>query len=355
MKLSVTLLSLVGWLITTNFVHADPRWPLEPSIDALELKQMSAILVQQNGAIVFEQYYNGSQADDLHDIRSASKSITSLLFGIALKQQQVASLEQPVLPVFKDYQPLHHDFAAKQNMTFFDLLSMTNPLECDDFNNFSAGHEERMYLQADWIEFTLSLPERGYQPWTAAPHERPYQRAFAYCTAGIALVGAALERITQASLSDYAEQHLFAPLDIQNVKWLTSPKGITQGGGGLQIRPRDLVKIGQLMLNQGRWQNREIVTPQWVKQSFTPYSQAMPEMNADYGLTWWIFNIQSDVSTLQAFAAAGNGGNYLFVVPELNLVSVITSKAYNTPYMHQQTHQVFKEIILPKARANIAH
>ncbi|NVJ62388.1 MAG: serine hydrolase [Gammaproteobacteria bacterium] len=340
---------------------------ISSKIEQLELKQMSSVLVQHKNKLVFEQYYNGTKRHDLHDIRSASKSITSLMLGIAIEQGKIPSLDSKVRPYFKDYEPVLFDSPAKQNMTFFELLSMTNPLECDDWNNFSSGHEERMYLQADWIQFVLNLPERGPAPWEPRDADQKYGRDFSYCTAGISLTAAAIERAVDKGFDDYAHEHLFNPLGIKQVQWAYSPKGITQGGGGLRIKPIDFLKLGQLMLNKGQWNNQSIVPKQWVDKSLTRYSVSMPDMNAEYGLTWWVFDFevadfeitdfekvgknteqkQATPQKVSAFAAAGNGGNYLFFVPEQELAVVITSTAYNTPYMHQQAHQIFSQVVLP--------
>ena len=148
-------------------------------------------------------------------------------------------------------------------------------------------------------------------------------------------------------LDEYANKHLFKPLNIKSVDWQYSPTGLTQGGGGVSIRAEDLLKIGQLMLNNGKWQDKQLLPKGWVEQSFTAYSLSMPEMDAEYGLTWWIFKFPYKGEIINAYAAAGNGGNYLFVVPDLNLTSVIMSSAYNTPYMHKQAHAILGKAVLP--------
>lgn len=341
---SITL-GLSPWL------QAAEPLAIQADIEALKLQKMAGILVQQHNQLLYEQYFNGSSARALHDIRSASKSVTSLLFGMALQQQLFTSEQDLVLPVFADYQPLLFATKAKTAMTFFQLLSMTNPLECNDWTEYSAGNEERMYLQADWLSFVLNLPERGHAPWEKAPADQPYGRDFAYCTAGVFLTGAAIERKTKMKLSDYAQQQLFTPLGIHEVSWPYSPKGLIQGGGGLKIKAPDLLKIGQLMLNKGQWQGKSLVSADWLQKSFTPYSEAMSEMHADYGLTWWIFSYPINGKTIKAYAAAGNGGNYLFVIPAYNATVVTTSSAYNTHYMHRQIHQLMQTVILPALSA----
>lgn len=320
---------------------------LDPQITQLQPKKLSSVLVMQNDALLFEQYYNGASADQLHDVRSASKTLTGLMFGKAIEDNYFASEYDKVLPLFKRYTNLNYPSDRKQQMTFFDLLTMTNPLECDDMNTLSQGNEERMYLTYDWVAFFLNLPARANPPWQAKIGDNPYGRDFSYCTAGISVTAAAIEQASGMRFSNYTERTLFEPLEIKNSQWLYNEMGITQGGGGLRIKPKDLLKIGQLVLHKGRWKNQQLLPERWIEKSLSAYSNAMPELHATYGITWWQFPYRYQNETIQAFAAAGNGGNYLYVVPSLNLTAVITSKAYNTPYMHQQTQAIFSDVILP--------
>ena len=314
---------------------------------ASEPKLLSSVIVMHQGSLVHESYYNGAKADGLHDFRSASKSLTGLMFGVALHDGYFNSEHDRVLPLFKDYEPLLYPSAEKSAMSFFDLLSMTNPLECDDMNNFSAGNEERMYLRKDWLRFFFDLPSRANPPWEAPMDKQPFGRDFSYCTAGISITAAAIERASGKRLSDYADAALLKPIGVGETQWLYSATGITQGGGGLRIAPRDFLKIGELILNKGRWGDKQLLPAEWIAKSLTAYSESMPELNASYGLTFWQFPYEIKGKTINAFAAAGNGGNYLFIVPELQLTAVIAATAYNTPYMHKQSQSIFAAIVLP--------
>lgn len=319
---------------------------LESAIKDEKYKKITSVLVQQAGILRYEQYFNQADANNLHDIRSASKSITSMLFGIALAQGKFTSINDKVLPQFNDKQPLLYPSNAKSNMTYEQLLTMSSPLECNDWNNFSVGHEERMYLRKDWLAFALNLPERGNPPWQPATEEKLFKRDFSYCTAGVFLLGAAIERVTQTSLESFADQYLFKPLGIDNVLWPVSPSGIMQGGGGLQISSRSLLKIGQLMLDEGKLNQQQLLPDQWVKASLQESNMAVPEKDIKYGYLWWVFNYQVGDKNIKTFAAVGNGGNYLLIVPTLNLTAVITSQAYNTSYMHDQSQEIARDYIL---------
>lgn len=331
---------------TVVLTQSERTSAISPRISDLKPQQLSSVLVMQNDQLLFEQYYNGVNADDLHDIRSASKTFTGLMFGKAIADGYFTSEQDLVLPLFKRI-TVQNPSPEKSNMTFFDLLSMTNPLECDDMNELSAGNEERMYLTKDWARFFLNLPTRANPPWEKPMDQQPFGRDFSYCTAGISLTAAAIEIASQQRLSDYTQQALFAPLGITHTEWLYNAMGVTQGGGGVKIRPRDLLKIGQLILHKGQWTGKHLLPAEWIAKSLQSYSESMPELHASYGLTWWRFPFTVNGQPVDSFAAAGNGGNYLFVVPELNATVVITATAYNTRYMHQQSQAIFASAILP--------
>lgn len=345
------LIVLICTCLLSPALFAGSMMELKTQIEALQPKKLSSVLVMQDNQLLFESYFNGTKADDLHDIRSASKTLTSLMFGVAIKDGFFEGETDKVLDTFDNYKNLPHSGSKKQNMTYFDLLTMTGPLECDDMNNYSQGHEERMYLTYDWVGFFLNLPIRANPPWEPRMGDNAYGRDFSYCTAGISITAAAIEKQSGMRFSDYTAKTIFKPLGISEYQWQYNGAGITQGGGGLRIKPRDLLKIGQLVLNKGRWQGQQIIPRNWLDKSLRSYSSSIEELKGTYGITWWQFPYPYKEGLVSAFAAAGNGGNYLFVVPELSLAAVITSTAYNTPYMHKQTHNIFAKVILPAIAA----
>lgn len=324
---------------------------LENAVETGELKQITSVLAARDGKLVYERYFNDSSRAQLNDVRSASKSITSLLVGLALDQGKLESVEQPAFAFFPDKQPWRNPDPRKDQITLQDLLSMSSVLECNDWNQFSRGNEERMYIVEDWVKFMLDLPVRGIPPWETKPEDSPYGRNFSYCTGGVFLLGAIVEQASGMQLEAFTDKYLFAPMGIGPVQWPVSPLGIAQGGGGLRLRSVDLLKLGQLMLNEGRWNDRQVLSKQWVNESFMPRAEIGQGPAQDYGYLWWIYHFTVNDKLYVTYAAAGNGGNYIFINPELNLVTVVTSVAYGTSYMHTQSQSILTEYVLPAVLA----
>jgi CubicO group peptidase (beta-lactamase class C family) len=301
--------------------------------------------VARHGKLAYEAYFDGS-ADSLRDTRSATKTITGMLAGISLDQHLLPGLDAKVVGYFPEKQPLAHPDPRKAAITIEDLLTMSSLMECDDWNNFSRGNEERMYLIEDWVKFFLDLPIKGFPPWVTNPQDSPYGRRFSYCTAGVTTLGGLLEKAIHMKLVDFAAKNLFGPLGIQNVQWSYSPLGLAMAGGGLRLESRDLLKLGQLYLDGGSWNGKRIVSESWVKNSTTPHAQIDEQTN--YGYLWWLKNLKAGERSWSAYFMSGNGGNKVAVFPQLDMVVVITSTNYNTKGMHEQTERLLTDYILPR-------
>jgi CubicO group peptidase (beta-lactamase class C family) len=319
---------------------------MESAIRAGDFKKITSILIARQGKLAYEMYFDDQGPDALRNTRSATKSITDILIGIALDKRQLKSVDAPVYAFFPERRIQNPD-KRKQQITVEDFLTMSSLLECDDWNNFSRGNEERMYLIEDWLQFTLDLPIRGFAPWAAKPQDSPYKRSFSYCTAGVFTLGRVLERATKTPVPDFANQNLFGPLGITKFKWPMSPLGEAQTGGGLEMRSRDLLKLAQLYANGGEWQGKRIVSETWVKNSTSPHAQIDDE--TDYGYLWWIKSFGPEGNGKRAYYMSGNGGNKVAVIPALNLVVVITSTNYNTKGMHEFTDKILSDYIVPAA------
>jgi CubicO group peptidase (beta-lactamase class C family) len=340
-----------------------------------KLDRITSVLVARDGRLVYEAYFAGTDRDTLRDIRSASKTITGMLVGLAIARGKIPGVEARLFDFFPERWPPAHPDARKRAVTLEDLLTMSSLLECDDENQFSSGNEERMYVSEDWLGFLLDLPIKGFPPWVDKPRDSPFGRSFSYCTAGVTALGAVLERATGQKVPNFAREALFAPLGIEKVGWLSSPLGLTQTGGGTRLRSRDLLKLGLLYLDGGRWQGKVVVPEPWVAASTAAHAQASERDT--YGYLWWRRDFMAGSRqdfmagsrqdgmagdrqdgmaggrqagaggrTFPSFYMSGNGGNKVVVVPAARLVAVITSTAYNTRGMHDQSDRLLAESIL---------
>lgn len=336
-----------GWFIVdARAAHADAARldALEAKIADGSYKGITSVLVARDGKLAYERYFNGSDADRLNDVRSASKSVTALLVGAAIDRGLLPGVQAKVYGFFPDKQPVQHPDLRKQAITLEDLLTMSSLWECNDDNEFSSGNEERMYVSEDWLQFALDLPIKGFAPWMTKPADSPHGRAFAYCTAGAFVAGAIVERAARMPLSRFAAETLEKPLGIDRVQWNASPLGIGMGGGGTRYRSRDLAKLGQLVLDGGRWRGKQVISAAWIRAMLTVHAQARDD--ADYGYLWWAPRSPITGIDEPVWAMSGNGGNYVFVVPSRRLVAVVTSTAYNQRYAHPQSQEIFREYVL---------
>jgi len=340
-----------GWptaSVETAGLSAQKLQEMESAVRADEFKKITSVVIARHGKLAYEGYFGGTDANTLMETRSATKSITSMLIGIAIDQGLLASVNAPVLPFFRDKQPLQNPDPRKEKITVEDLLTMSSLLECDDWNDFSRGNEERMYLIEDWARFPLDLPIKGFAPWVTKPKDSPYGRSFSYCTAGAFLLGQAVERSVKMPVQDFAKKNLFDPLGIEKADWKFSPLGEAQTGGGLGLRSRDLLKLGQLYANGGVWNGKRIVSESWVKISTEPHVRI--DEQTLYGYLWWLKSFKSGEHAHPAYFMSGNGGNKVEVLPDLDMVVVITSTNYNTKGMHEQTEKLLTDYVLAAVR-----
>jgi CubicO group peptidase (beta-lactamase class C family) len=317
---------------------------MSAAVRSEEFKKIGSILVARHGKLVFEDYVEGD-AYTLRDTRSATKSITGALVDMAIQEGKLSGVDAKVLALLPDHaRRLQNPDPRKAEITVEDFLTMSSPLECDDWNDASRGNEERMYLVEDWAQFILDLPMRGRMHLGERVEPPPYDRYFSYCTGGVFILSEILERATGIRTDRYARQRLFAPLGITNVQWVYSPQNVPQTGGGLRLTSRDLLKIGQLYLDGGRWQGRSIVDEAWVRNSTRPHARI--DEATEYGYLWWLKSFKCSGKICPAFLMSGNGGNKVVVIPQLDLVAVITSTNYNTPGMHEQSQKILTDYIL---------
>lgn len=325
-------------------LSAEPLAAMEKAIRAGEFKKIGSVLVARHGKLAYEGYFDGDAAS-LRDTRSATKSITDILVGIAIGEKKLSGVDARVLSYLPERaRKIQNPDPRKDKITVEDFLSMSSVLECDDWNDASRGNEERMYIVEDWAQFILDLPVRGRMHVGEQVESPPFGRDFSYCTGGVFTLSEVLAEATGARTDRYAQEKLFGPLGITDAVWVYSPLNVPQTGGGLRLTSRDLLKIAELYRQVGAWGGKRIVAESWVKTSTTPHARIDDE--TEYGYLWWLKKFKAADKSYAAFFMSGNGGNKVMVFPVLDMSVVLTSTNYNTKGMHQQTEQLLTDYIL---------
>src|SRR6202521_4675104 len=291
-----------GWPTASTFETglSDARLrSLDSAIRSEEFKNIGSVLIARHGKLVYERYFDGDAAT-LRDTRSATKSITNILIGIAIDEHKLSGVDAKVLALLPEHsRRVQNPDPRKTAITVEDFLTMSSPLECDDWNDASRGNEERMYVIEDWAQFILDLPLRGRMHVGEQPEPPPYGRYFSYCTGGVFTLSEILQKATGARTDHYAQEKLFGPLGITDAQWVYSPMNIPQTGGGLRLTSQDLLQIAELYRSGGVWQGRRIVDEAWVKVSTQPHAQI--DEDTEYGYLWWLKSFRSNGKGYPAF------------------------------------------------------
>ncbi len=276
----------------------------------------SFLLVQQ-GKLMIEEYYGNYDRTKKHDLRSATKSITALLVGKAIALGHIKSLDEPITAYIdkKSYPNLSMEGFYKIKIRH--LLTMTSGLDCNDWDKKSPGQEDKMYKKRDWIKHLLSLD------LIQSPGEHA-----SYCTGGVVLLGEIVAKTSGMKFDQFAKKYLFDPLGIVDYQWQYFDKNTkTDAGGHLYLSPRDMAKIGLLVLNNGLWNNMEVIPAPWVKEALSTKTHLG---TFDYGFLWRRFEMPIGLKKTTMHFASGNGGQYIFIFPEYDLICVFTGGNYNS-------------------------
>lgn len=327
---SIGLALLAAWAP----VHAnDTIKDIAGKISSGKYKGITGGMVSVDGELLFESYVPGNNADKRHDIRSATKSVTSLLIGELIEDGSLSSVKDKVAKI------LPEEFAhlakndPRRDIRIEDILTMRTGLACNDWVPASLGQEDKMYKTRDWAAFLLNQP----LAYEVGEH-------FSYCTGGVVLLGRVIRKLAGMDVPSFAEERLFRPLDIEGAKWEETPAGHTDTGGHLRLRLADLHKIGVLMLNKGRVDGSQIVAEDWVNVSTKQHTDVYGR-HEKYGYLWWLNSGEVKGKAISLIYAHGNGGNFIFIVPELSLVAAFTGKNYGKPTQFVPMQILAKEVV----------
>ncbi|WP_452222788.1 serine hydrolase domain-containing protein [Lacinutrix chionoecetis] len=281
-------------------------------------------------------YYKKSE---LHTLQSVTKSITSILLGIALDLDDEYNVSNKAMPLLTGYNDSDFQDKRKQNITIEDLLTMRSGIQWNEETDHNDHTNDCFLLEAsdNWIEYVLS------KPMDTIPGTK-----FVYNGGGTVLLGKIVRTITGKRIDKWAEEKLFEPLGITDYYWKETPDGEIDTEGGLYLKTEDLAKIGALYLNNGKWNGKQIVSKSWVTTSTSPLLKNVKPQWRDvtgYGYQWWIPEYTDD-GRVGIYAANGYGGQYLMVAPEYNLIIVFNGWNINSE-PEKSTYRVLRDRIIP--------
>jgi CubicO group peptidase (beta-lactamase class C family) len=355
-----TAIAAIAWCATPLRAQAPidyyptDQWrtssPDEQALDRKRLKKLvkrirrndisgiDSLLIVRNGYLVVESYFNGWGPDDLHTLQSDTKSITSLLVGIARQQGLISSVDQRVLSFFPEYRRIKNVDDRKAAMSLRDLLTMRTGLNWSEDPYEGSPLWQLNNCGCDWLKFTLDWRMR----------ELPGTR-FEYNSGGVILLGGVIRNASGIPTDTFAQRYLFDPLGITRVRWYYGkPDNLPHMGGGLNLRPLDMAKIGYLVLRRGRWGNQQVVSEDWLAESLQ-HSVTSPRTFAgrpvDYGYLWWLLHLDGEGiegPDADIYAAAGAQSQWIFIISKYDMVVVSTG---STPYFDKAVAFLYSDIL----------
>jgi CubicO group peptidase (beta-lactamase class C family) len=304
-----------------------------------------AVVLVRNGRLLFE-HYRKRQDERLsiggidykpelkHDVRSISKSVVSLLVGIAIDRRLIASVDEPVYTFFPELASLRSP--EKDRILVRHLLTMSSGIKWNEKPPFSesGNSERRMTFAPDSVRYVFE------QPMANEPG-----KVWNYSGGSTTLLAAIVEKVTEKPLLDFAREALFTPLGISDVEWRNLPSGQPAAAFGLRLRPRDLAKIGQLVLSDGSWNGNRIVSAAWLQESIEPKFAGW--YGNRYGYQWWLGKSAVNGRVIEWIAGFGFGGQRVFIIPQYDAVVVVTAAVYTKGTQDLVTFDILNTYLLP--------
>ncbi|TFG64572.1 MAG: class C beta-lactamase-related serine hydrolase [Spirochaetales bacterium] len=295
--------------------------------DLVRRENIQAFLVFRSGEYLWEQYAEDMDPEEIHVINSCTKSIVSLLIGTLFDRGLLDTVDTPVYTFFPEIAPEELTERSK-SLTLRHFLTMSTGLASRDSYLYRWEGLRAVWNKKDWIRHIVSLPS-----------EAPGGQRFDYSNLASYLLGEIIRQKTGMDAEEYALKTLFVPLGITEYSWEKNPLGRSTGWGGLRLKPRDLVKIGQLVLDRGRWQGRQLISEDWIEQSTRPWIKA-GTLREYYGYQWW-------VDGEGRIMALGYEGQYLIVDTVLKLVTVFASSLREEDFF--LPYEIYTAHVVPAA------
>lgn len=278
--------------------------------------EVHSLIIAEDDSIIFEKYFNNYSRENRHALYSVTKSFTSALIGICLEKGYIDNIDMSVLGFFPEYKNSIANYdSLKEKITIRNLLTMTAGFTWDEWTtsyNDPNNDVIKLIQSNDWIKYVLDRP-MNYTPGTHVT----YNSGVSNLLSGI------ITKATGQSARDFASDNLFSYLGINDWNWGNRPDGISIGGWGLNLRPIDMIKFGQLYLRKGLWNNVQVIPAKWIEESTTPHNQI--NHWCDYGYQWWRYGYNmGSVNATGIIFAAGRGEQFIWIIPDHNAVVVCT-------------------------------
>ena len=334
-----------GWSVSTLEAEGIDQDLVDQMVTGVlsgELGRVETLLIARNGKLVLDEYFYGFNADRLHSIQSITKSINALLVGVAVDRGDIESVRVPAAQFFEEYEDTKW-VSQEYPVSLRDMLRMSAPI--DWVENISYADPQntntQMNLAPDWVEFVLNRDYIGGDEGTST-----------YMSGLSILLGAVVKNTTGLYPDELAMETLFRDLGVLEFVWLSAPDGTRHTGGGLFMKARDLLKIGEVIRTRGVWNGQQVISAEWVSQSIDdrlPLSRGdRPGVIEEYGYQWWIPTFDIEGTSIEVILGSGNGGQAVGIVPQLDAVFVFNGGEYaGTPDPKLNRYTIIRDYILP--------